>query len=225
MNGKRRWLFTCLLLPVLVITGCGFLRNAEKIATAPDPVVVGQDAGTETESDAAEQKVKEEEQQLISELQIPEEPGDMQAVSQCVVDEQRHRKGGAAIHRNVLSPADAGVAVVGVHRRMLQLGVVQPRQAGYEEEGPCVTVLRESAALQHLLLAALAQGDEIVIGQVALHRAVDVHAVRLHGGVGGRTPVELRHRAAFEDAAAQLGYGVGGPGHRIEKAEEEGQCH
>ena len=29
---------------------------------------------TETESDAAEQKVKEEEQQLISELQIPEEP-------------------------------------------------------------------------------------------------------------------------------------------------------
>lgn len=74
MNGKRRWLFTCLLLPVLVITGCGFLRNAEKIATAPDPVVVGQDAKTETESDAAEQKVKEEEQQLISELQIPEEP-------------------------------------------------------------------------------------------------------------------------------------------------------
>ena len=73
MNGKRRWLFTCLLLPVLVITGCGFLRNAEKIATAPDPVVVGQDAETETESDAAEQKVKEE-QQLISELQIPEEP-------------------------------------------------------------------------------------------------------------------------------------------------------
>ena len=73
MNGKRRWLFTCLLLPVLVITGCGFLRNAEKIATAPDPVVVGQDAETETESDAAEQKVKEE-QQLISELQILEEP-------------------------------------------------------------------------------------------------------------------------------------------------------
>ena len=46
----------------------------QKIATAPDPVVVGQDAKTETESDAAEQKVKEEEQQLISELQIPEEP-------------------------------------------------------------------------------------------------------------------------------------------------------
>ena len=41
MNGKRRWLFTGLLLPVLAITGCSFLRNAEKIATAPDPVVVG----------------------------------------------------------------------------------------------------------------------------------------------------------------------------------------
>lgn len=58
MNGKRRWLFTCLLLPVLVITGCGFLRNAEKIATAPDPVVVGQDAKTETESMRQSRKSK-----------------------------------------------------------------------------------------------------------------------------------------------------------------------
>ena len=74
MNGKRRWLFTGLLLPVLAITGCSFLRNAEKIATAPDPVVVGSVAEEQAEEDAAEQKAKEEEQQLISELQIPEEP-------------------------------------------------------------------------------------------------------------------------------------------------------
>ena len=48
MNGKRRWLFTGLLLPVLAITGCSFLRNAEKIATAPDPVVVGSVAEEQT---------------------------------------------------------------------------------------------------------------------------------------------------------------------------------
>ena len=44
MKGKRRWLLAGLLLTVLAITGCGFLRNAEKIATTPEPVVVGSDA-------------------------------------------------------------------------------------------------------------------------------------------------------------------------------------
>ena len=79
-------------------------------------------------------------------FEVPEEPGDVQAVGQCVVDEQRHRKSGAAVYRDVFAPADAGIAVVGVYRRMLQLGVMQPRQAGYEEEGPRVAVLGESAA-------------------------------------------------------------------------------
>ena len=72
-------------------------------------------------------------------LQILEEPGDMQAVGQRVVDEQRYRQSGAAVYRNVLAPADAWVAVIGVHSRMLQLGIVQPRQAGYEKEGSRVT--------------------------------------------------------------------------------------
>ena len=55
MNGKRRWLFAGLLLTVLAITGCSFLHNAEKIATAPDPGVGGPDAGTQAEPDAAEE--------------------------------------------------------------------------------------------------------------------------------------------------------------------------
>ena len=74
MNGKRRWLFAGLLLTVLAITGCSFLHNAEKIATAPDPVVVGPDAGTQAEPNAAKQKAEEEEQQLISEIRISNIP-------------------------------------------------------------------------------------------------------------------------------------------------------
>ncbi|MFR5731379.1 MAG: hypothetical protein ACLUD2_04895 [Clostridium sp.] len=70
MNGKRRWLLAGLLLPVLVITGCGFLRNAEKIATTPEPVVVASDAEEASEAEKQSRKSEAEEQQLISELQI-----------------------------------------------------------------------------------------------------------------------------------------------------------
>ncbi len=40
MKEKRRWLLAGLLLFVFAITGCSFPHNAEKIATAPDPIVV-----------------------------------------------------------------------------------------------------------------------------------------------------------------------------------------
>ena len=46
----------------------------------------------------------------------------MEAVGQCVVDEQGHRQRGAAVDGNVLAPADAGIAVVGALRRMQELG-------------------------------------------------------------------------------------------------------
>lgn len=105
---------------------------------------------------------------------------------------------------------------------MLQLGVVEPRQTGHEEKAARITVLGERAPLQHLPLAALTQGDESIIGQVALHRAVDVHAVGLHGGVGGWAPVELHHCAVLQDTAAQLGHGVGGPRHRVRKLRKKG---
>ena len=51
MKGKRRWLLAGLLLTVLAITGCGFLRNAEKIATTPEPVVVASDAEEASEAE------------------------------------------------------------------------------------------------------------------------------------------------------------------------------
>jgi len=74
MKGKRRWLLAGLLLTVLAITGCGFLRNAEKIATTPEPVVVGSDAEEASEAEKAEQKVEAEEQKLISEIRISNIP-------------------------------------------------------------------------------------------------------------------------------------------------------
>ena len=70
MKGKRRWLLAGLLLIVLAITGCGFLRNAEKIATTPEPVVVGSDAEEASEAEKAEQKAEAEEQKLISEIRM-----------------------------------------------------------------------------------------------------------------------------------------------------------
>ncbi len=41
------------------------------------------------------------------------------------------------------------------------------------------------------------------------------------------TPMEVDFAKWYTDIClkAQLGHCVGGPGHRIEKAEEEGQCH
>ena len=74
MKGKRRWLLAGLLLIVLAITGCGFLRNAEKIATTPEPVVVGSDAEEASEAEKAEQKAEAEEQKLISEIRISNIP-------------------------------------------------------------------------------------------------------------------------------------------------------
>ena len=74
MKGKRRWLLAGLLLTVLAITGCGFLRNAEKIATTPEPVVVGSDAEEASEAEKAEQKAEAEEQKLISEIRISNIP-------------------------------------------------------------------------------------------------------------------------------------------------------
>ena len=74
MKGKRRWLLAGLLLIVLAITGCGFLRNAEKIATTPEPVVVGSDAEEASEAEKAEQKAEVEEQKLISEIRISNIP-------------------------------------------------------------------------------------------------------------------------------------------------------
>lgn len=73
-EGKRRWLLAGLLLIVLAITGCGFLRNAEKIATTPEPVVVGSDAEEASEAEKAEQKAEAEEQKLISEIRISNTP-------------------------------------------------------------------------------------------------------------------------------------------------------
>ena len=73
-----------------------------------------------------------------------------------------------------------------------------------------------------LSLPPLSQRHERLIGQVPLYRAVYIHPVGLHGGVGGRTPVVFHHAAVLPDAAAQLGNGVGGPHHGIEKAQEEG---
>ena len=146
-----------------------------------------------------------------------------------MVDKQGYRQRGAAVSGDIFAPADAGVAVVRAFRRMLQLGIVQPREAGHKQKAADVAVLRQRAPLQHLPLPAAAQCDEILVRQVTLHRTVDVHAVRLHGGVGRRAPVELRHRAVLQNAAAQLGHGVGGAHHRIEKAEKEGTlppvCH
>ena len=74
MKEKRRWLLAGLLLIVLAITGCGFLRNAEKIATTPEPVVVGSDAEEASEAEKAEQKAEAEEQKLISEIRISNIP-------------------------------------------------------------------------------------------------------------------------------------------------------
>ena len=74
MEGKRRWLLAGMLLTVFAITGCSFLHNAEKIATVPDPVVVGPDAETQVESDAMKQKAEAEEQQLLSEVKISRIP-------------------------------------------------------------------------------------------------------------------------------------------------------
>ena len=73
-----------------------------------------------------------------------------------------------------------------------------------------------------LPLPPLSQRHERLIGQIPLHRAVYVHLVGLHGGVGGRTPVVFHHAAVLPDAAAQLGNGVGGPHHGIEEARKKG---
>lgn len=59
MKGKRRWLLAGLLLTVLAITGCGFLRNAEKIATTPEPVVVASDAEEASEAEKQSRKRKQ----------------------------------------------------------------------------------------------------------------------------------------------------------------------
>lgn len=78
MKEKRRWLLAGLLLFVFAITGCSFLHNAEKIATAPDPIVVGNDVQDQTEADAAAdragQNAEAEEQKLISEIEIESRP-------------------------------------------------------------------------------------------------------------------------------------------------------
>lgn len=78
MKEKRRWLLAGLLLFIFVITGCSFRHNAEKIATAPDPIVVGNDAQDQTEADAAAdragQNAEAEEQKLISEIEIESRP-------------------------------------------------------------------------------------------------------------------------------------------------------
>lgn len=67
-SGRSCW------LTVLAITGCGFLRNAEKIATTPEPVVVASDAEEASEAEKAEQKAEAEEQKLISEIRISNIP-------------------------------------------------------------------------------------------------------------------------------------------------------
>lgn len=73
MKGKYRWLLAGLLLTVLAVTGCSFLHNAEKIATEPNPVVVGHEEESQEETDAPDQTVETEER-WISELEIPVTP-------------------------------------------------------------------------------------------------------------------------------------------------------
>ena len=145
----------------------------------------------------------------------------MQPVRQGVVHKQRHRQCRPPVDGHIFAPADAGIAVVRALRRVLQLRVVYPRHAGDKEEAPHVAVLGERAPLQHLFLAALPLGHELLIGKIALHRGVDIHAVRLHHGVGRRTPVVLRHPSIRQDAPPQLGHGVGRPHHRIQHAQEK----
>ena len=146
----------------------------------------------------------------------------MQPVRQGVVHEQRHRQCRPPVDGHVFAPADAGIAVVRALRRVLQLRVVYPRHAGDKEEAPHVAVLGERAPLQHLPLPPLSLRDEGPVGHVALHGAVDIHAVRLHHGVGRRTPVVLRHPSVRQEPPPQLGHGIGRPHHRIQQTQEKG---
>ena len=134
---------------------------------------------------------------------------------------QCHRQGGTPVGGNVFAPVDAGVAVIGVFHGVLRVRIVQPGHAGHEEKAPQVAVLGECSPFQHLFLAALPLGHELLIGKIALHRGVDIHAVRLHGGVGRRAPVVLHHRAVLRQPAPQLRHGVGRPHHRIQHAQEK----
>ena len=107
-----------------------------------------------------------------------EEPGDVDAVHQSMVGQQRHRQQSTALLSVPAAPGDAGIAV---RRRWGWLGqgrVGQPRDTGDKEQAlPVLSVLQGGRRLHPLLLRRRV-GQELPEGPVHLQAAVAVGPVR-----------------------------------------------
>ena len=122
----------------------------------------------------------------------------------------------------IAAPADAGIAVVRGDDGVLDLQIVEPRQARDEEVPQRVAVLGERPAVERERLLPLPLGDEVAVGALALDQAVDIHAVGLHERVRRAAPVVF-HDAPVQNPPPQLRHTVGRARHRVQQAQKNGR--